>query len=99
MKTTAICALALAGIFAVGFCGGAGALPYKPKDCHMESGGAVRHQNHNLPPAAAYQPSAGANNQADRPGCSPLRAEDESVVPTEKKGLRLVTRCSDGSAR
>jgi hypothetical protein len=41
MKTTAICALALAGIFAVGFCGAAGAVPYKTTGCHMAPGPCV----------------------------------------------------------
>ena len=41
MKTTAICALALAGIFAFGLGGGAGAVPYKPTDCHMVPGKCV----------------------------------------------------------
>ena len=44
MKTTAICVLALAGIFAVVLCGGAAAVPYKPNkptDCHMVPGKCV----------------------------------------------------------
>ena len=57
MKTTAVCALALAGIFAVGFCGGAGAVPYKPTDCHMVPGKCVTKTTVCPPPSPHSNPN------------------------------------------
>ncbi len=85
MKTTAISALALAGIFAVGLCGGAGALPYKPKDCHMESGGPCVTKTTTCPPPGSQpqpQNKAQGGGQATPPPCVPKTYQS---CPPKKK--------------
>jgi hypothetical protein len=84
MKTTAVCALALAGIFAVGFCGGVGAVPYKPTDCHMVPGKCVTKTTVCPPPGSQPQkkaPSPGGQGQAPTP-CVPKTYQ--SCAPAKK---------------